>query len=127
MGAGTAVAPGAYFGRSPEFRMNARKTHEFSKGLIKNDGSIRALVRFHAGVRAAPWQGPISITRFGQPWRMSAHFSGTAAERPPYKAYVRTSVSVLHNPGFRYGPRPSAGFRSSYEEAQAGPYCESVL
>ena len=99
--------------------MNARKTHEFSKGLIKNGGSIRTLVRFHTGERAAPWQGPISTTRFGQPWRISAHFSGTAAERPPYKAYVRTSVSVLHTPGFRNGPRPSASFRSSYEEAQA--------
>ena len=43
------------FRTRPEFRMNARKTHEFSKGLIKNGGSIRTLVRFHTGERAAPW------------------------------------------------------------------------
>ena len=41
----TAIALGAYFGQSPEFWMNAQKTHELSKVLVENGSDIRARVR----------------------------------------------------------------------------------
>ena len=49
----TAIALGAFFGQSPEFWMNAQKTHELSKALIENGNDIRARVRPHAENRAA--------------------------------------------------------------------------
>ena len=49
----TAIALGAYFGQSPEFWMNAQKTHELSKALVENGGDIRARVRPHAEGPAA--------------------------------------------------------------------------
>ena len=48
----TAIALGAFFGQSPEFWMNAQKTHELSKALIENGNDIRARVRPHAENRA---------------------------------------------------------------------------
>ena len=49
-----AVALGAYFGQSPEFWMNARKTHELSEAIVENGRSIRTRVRGCAGARPAP-------------------------------------------------------------------------
>ena len=50
----TAIALGAYFGQSPEFWMNAQKTHELSTALVESGKDIRARVRAHAESRAAP-------------------------------------------------------------------------
>ena len=50
----TAIALGTYFGQSPEFWMNAQKTHELSKALIENGNDIRARVRPHAESGTAP-------------------------------------------------------------------------
>ena len=50
----TAIALGAYFAQSPEFWMNAQKTYELSRALVKNGNDIRARVRPHAEGRAAP-------------------------------------------------------------------------
>ena len=50
----TAIALGTYFGQSPEFWMNAQKTHELSKALIENGADIRARVRPHAESRTTP-------------------------------------------------------------------------
>ena len=50
----TAIALGIYFGQSPEFWMNAQKTHELSKALIESGNDIRARVRPHAVSRTAP-------------------------------------------------------------------------
>ena len=52
MSAETAIALGTYFGQSPEFWMNAQKTHELSKALVENGNDIRARVRPHAESRA---------------------------------------------------------------------------
>ena len=41
----TAIVPGAYFGWSPEFWMNAQMTYEISKELIENDRNIRTRMR----------------------------------------------------------------------------------
>ena len=48
-----AIALGAYFEQTPEFWMNAQKTHELSKAPGENGRSIRAHVRHRAGERAA--------------------------------------------------------------------------
>ena len=48
----TAIALGTYFDQSPEFWMNAQKTHELSKALVENGNDIRARVRPHAESRA---------------------------------------------------------------------------
>ena len=48
----TAIALGAFFGQSPEFWMNAQKTHELSKALIRNGEEIRSRVRRYAENRA---------------------------------------------------------------------------
>ena len=48
----TAIALGAFFGQSPEFWMNAQKTHELSKALIRNGEEIRSRVRQYAENRA---------------------------------------------------------------------------
>ena len=50
----TAIALGAYFDQSPEFWMNAQKTHELSKALVENGTDIRARVRPLAEGRAVP-------------------------------------------------------------------------
>ncbi len=50
----TAIALGAYFGQSPEFWMNAQKTHELSRALVESGRDIRARVRARAESRAAP-------------------------------------------------------------------------
>ena len=49
----TAIALGAYFGQSPEFRMNAQMVHEPSRELARNGAAIRARVRPRTEGRAA--------------------------------------------------------------------------
>ena len=50
----TAIALGAYFCQSPEFWMNAQKSHELSRALVENGSDIRSRVRPHAESRPAP-------------------------------------------------------------------------
>ena len=49
----TVIALGAYFGQTPEFRIDAQRVHELSRELVENGKTIRARVRPCKEERAA--------------------------------------------------------------------------
>ena len=64
----TAIAPGAYFGQTPAFRMAARMAYDLSKELVDNGEVIRSRVRRYASEHSATGPGatafpgtPVSI------------------------------------------------------------------